>query len=394
MITFTTSRSLTALKNKVIIIGAAYPLRGGLAAFNERIARAFMEQGYEVVIHTFSMQYPRFLFPGKTQYSEGPPPEGLDIRVSIHSMNPINWIRVGRQISRERPELVVVKFWLPFMALCFGSLACFIRRNRYTKVISILDNVIPHERHLLDVALIRFFVRRVDAFIAMSESVLRELRRFNMTKPALYSPHPLYDHFGEAVSREEALRALGHSREYKYLLFFGFIRDYKGLDLLLHAFASCRLRTRNLRLIVAGEYYTDPRPYLEIIDRYGMSEEVYMHTDYIPDEKVSFYFSAADLVVQPYKTATQSGVTQIAYHFDKPMLVTRTGGLAEMVPHGKAGYVVEPDPGKIASAIDDFFENNRYNEMSAHVGKEKKKYHWSNMIKAIENLHKQLKNRT
>ncbi len=373
-------------KGSVCIIGSAYPLRGGLATYNERLARAFMAEGYRVVIHTFSLQYPGFLFPGKTQYADGPPPEDLDIRVSVNSVNPLNWIRTGRKIRKEKPDLVIMKFWIPFMAPCLGSLARLIRGNRYSRILSILDNVIPHEHHFSDFPLIRYFVKPVDGFVGMSASVLDDLNRFDSHSPRAYCPHPLYDNFGDPVDREQALEALGLDPSFRYLLFFGFIRDYKGLDLLLHAFASCRLMKHKLKLIVAGEFYTDPKPYLHIIEQYGMREELIMHNDFIPNERVSLYFCASDLVVQPYKTATQSGVTQIAYHFDRPMIVTRTGGLAEMVADGRVGYVVEPDPARISSAIHDFFEKGRFEEMSREVAIEKKQFSWTRMVRTLEQL--------
>ncbi|MGC9471883.1 MAG: glycosyltransferase [Bacteroidales bacterium] len=373
-------------KGKVTIIGTAYPLRGGLAAYNERLARAFMQHGYETVIHTFSMQYPGFLFPGKTQYAEGPPPGDLNILVTVNSVQPLNWLKVGRHIRKERPDIVIIKFWTPFMAPCLGTLARIIRRNRHTRVISILDNVIPHERHFYDLPLIRYFTGSVDGFIGMSESVLADLDRFNTSSPRAFCPHPLYDHFGQPVTRNEALQELELDPSYRYLLFFGFIRDYKGLDLLLRAFASVRKGKHPLKLLVAGEFYTDPGPYREIIEKNQMQEDVVLHTEFIPNEKVRYYFCAADLVVQPYKTATQSGVTQIAYHFDRPMVVTRTGGLAEMVPHGRAGYITEQAPEAITAAILDFFDRSRFQEMSDHVAEIKKTFSWERMVNTTEKV--------
>ncbi|HDR89272.1 MAG TPA: glycosyltransferase [Bacteroidetes bacterium] len=373
-------------KGKVTIIGTAYPLRGGLAAYNERLARAFMQHGYETVIHTFSLQYPGFLFPGKTQYAQGSPPGELNILVTINSVHPLNWQKVGRRIRKERPDIVIIKFWTPFMAPCLGTLARIIRRNRHTRVISILDNVIPHERHFYDLPLIRYFTGSVDGFIGMSESVLTDLARFNTSSPRAFCPHPLYDHFGQPVTRNEALQELELDPSYRYLLFFGFIRDYKGLDLLLRAFASVRKGKHPLKLLVAGEFYTDPGPYREIIEKNRMQEDVVLHTEFIPDEKVRYFFCAADLVVQPYKTATQSGVTQIAYHFDRPMVVTRTGGLAEMVPHGRAGYITEQAPEAITAAILDFFDRGRFQEMSDHVAEIKKTFSWERMVNTVEKV--------
>jgi glycosyltransferase involved in cell wall biosynthesis len=377
------------LKN-VVIIGSAYPLRGGLATYNERLARAFAENGDKAVIHTFSLQYPNFLFPGKTQYSEGPAPKDLDIRVTVNSINPLSWIKVGRMIKKQKPDLVIVKFWLPFMGPCFGTILRIIRKNKHTKVISIIDNIIPHEKRPGDRALSNYFVKAVDGFIAMSKAVLNDLATFDKNKPKLYSPHPLYDNFGALLPKEEAKKKLGLDPKFDYMLFFGFIRDYKGLDLLIEAFGDERFRKLPVKLVIAGEYYSDPAPYIELIKKHKLEEHIIQKTDFIPDNEVAPYFCASDIVVQPYKDATQSGVTQIAYHFERPMLVTNVGGLPEMIPHGKVGYVVEPIVKDIADALIDFYTKNREQEFVPNVASEKQKYSWSNMIGTIESLYQQI----
>lgn len=371
-----------------MIIGSAYPLRGGLATYNERLAKEYINQGHDVTIYTFSLQYPGFLFPGKTQYSSEPAPEGIPIRIKINSINPLNWVKVGRQIKKERPDLVIVKFWIPFMAPCLGTICRIIRRNKHTKIISIVDNLIPHEKRPGDLLLIRYWVNSADGFIAMSRSVLTEINHFltSKTKPTLFCPHPLYDNYGQPVSKAEAKKHLGLDSGCSYILFFGFIRDYKGLDLLLKAFADERLRAYPVKLLVAGEFYTDAKPYYDLIDQLHLREKVIMHNEFIPDSAVSDYFSAADLVVQPYKNATQSGVTQIAYHFNKPMIITNVGGLGEFVPDGKVGYVVEPSVPEIASSILRFFDEKKEDEFSANAAIEKQKYSWDNMVNAIESL--------
>jgi D-inositol-3-phosphate glycosyltransferase len=370
----------------VIIIGPAYPLRGGLATYNERLAREYIRKGDDVKIYTFSLQYPVFLFPGKTQYSTGPAPSDIPIRIRVNSVNPFNWWRVGRELKRIRPDLVIVKFWIPFMAPCLGTICRILRRNGHSKVVSIIDNIIPHEKRPGDRLLAQYWVGSADGFIAMSRSVIGDLQTFRTRAPMAYCPHPLYDNFGEVLSKSEALRRLGLDDRYRYLLFFGFIRDYKGLDLLLDAFADERFRKTPLKLLVAGEFYCDPAPYLEQIKRHNLGDHVIMSNDFIPDSAVANYFSAADLVVQPYKSATQSGVTQIAYHFNKPMVITDVGWLAEFVPHGKVGYVVKPEPPAIADAIVTFYEEQRENEFSANAAMEKQKYSWSRMVEAIEEL--------
>ena len=371
---------------KIIILGTAYPYRGGLSAFNERMAREYQRMGHEVEIYTFTLQYPGFLFPGKTQYSDEPAPEDLRIFRKVNSCNPFNWIKVGREIRRKRPDLMITKFWLPFMGPCFGTIARCVRRNRHTKLISILDNVIPHEHRIGDKMFARYFIRPTDGFVAMSKSVLQDLSLFDTQKPRRFCPHPLYDHYGELLPKAEALKLLSLDPGCRYVLFFGFIRAYKGLDLLLEAFADSRLKDLNVKLIVAGEFYGDPQPYLEQIKRLGIGERVVLATDFIPDHCVNRYFGACDIVAQPYKSATQSGVTQIAFHFEKPMLVTDVGGLAEIVPHGKIGYVVAPDAHEIADALVSYFENQCEEAFTQGVREEKRKYAWSSMTEAIEGL--------
>ncbi len=375
-------------KRKLVIIGSAYPLRGGLATYNERLAKEYIDQGYDVTVYTFNLQYPGFLFPGKTQYSSGPAPVDLPIKIRINSINPFNWWKVGKEIKKECPDLVIVKFWIPFMAPCLGTICRIIRKNKHTKIISIVDNLIPHEKRPGDRLLIRYWVNSADGFIAMSRSVLTEINQFLVSKPkpALFCPHPLYDNFGELVPKKEAQSHLGLDPGYSYILFFGFIRDYKGLDLLLKAFADERLRTYHLKLIVAGEFYTDAEQYYDLLDQFHLREHVIMHNEFIPDKAVSDYFCATDLVVQPYKNATQSGVTQIAYHFNKPMIITNVGGLAEFVLDGKVGYVVEPSVPEITSSILRFYNEKKEDEFSANAAVEKLKYSWGRMVEAIEKV--------
>ena len=371
---------------KIVLIGTAHPLRGGLATFNERLIAEYRKDGHDAVIYTFSLQYPSVLFPGKTQYSTETAPPGLPVHVRVNSINPLNWLSVGFELKRMKPDLVLVKYWMPFMAPCFGTICRIIRGNKHTRIITIIDNLIPHEHRPGDRMLSSYWIGSVDGCVAMSKSVLTELETFDPAKPKQYCPHPLYDNFGAAMSREAALEFLKLDPAFRYALFFGFIRDYKGLDLLLEAFGDPRFETSGLKLIVAGEFYGDPAPYLAIIHKHGMADRIVLKTDFIPDSQVRYYFSAADLVVQPYKSATQSGVTQIAYHFNKPMIITNVGGLAEFVPDGRVGFVVPPEPPAIAGAILKYFRDGLMEEFSKQAAIEKTKYSWNAMIRAIDLL--------
>jgi len=370
---------------KVVILGSAHPLRGGgLATFNERLARAFAEEGHEVVIYTFSLQYPGFLFPGKTQYSDEPAPADLEIKVKVNSVNPFNWIGVGRELRKMKPDLLVIRYWIPFMAPSLGTIASIVKKNRHTRVVAIADNIIPHEKRPGDSILTRYFVKKMDGFVTMSEAVRNDLMQFKISKEkSTFCPHPLYDNFGEPLSRKEARQLLNLEETANIVLFFGFIREYKGLDLLIKAFAEPALKDLPVKLLVAGEFYSSPEPYYQLAGALGLQERIIWHTEFIPNEKVRNYFCAANLVAQPYKSATQSGVTQVAYHFEVPMLVTKVGGLPEMVPHLKAGYVTDAEPAAIAEAIADYFRSNRQEAFKSFIKEEKKRFSWKNLVTAI-----------
>ena len=368
---------------RIGIAGTTWPYRGGLAAFNERLARQFMAEGHEVEIFTFTLQYPDFLFPGKTQYSDSPEPADLSITRTMNSINPFSWFSTARKIQKAKIDLLVIKFWIPLMAPCLGTIARLCRRKGI-RVVSILDNVIPHEPHFWDKWLIRYFVRSVDRFIAMSESVQKDCLAFRPKGPVMLNPHPLYDNFGQAVAKDKARQQLNLPQDKTILLFFGFIRDYKGLDLLMKAYKKAY--QENLLLVVAGEFYNNGAQYNELEKELGLAGQIVWRTDFIPDDQVRYYFSAADLIVQPYKTATQSGVTQIAYHFERPMLVTNVGGLAEIVPNGKVGYVCEVNENDIAEAIGSFAQMNakeRDELFLPNIQTQKQKYAWSAMTAKI-----------
>lgn len=367
----------------IAIIGSAHPLRGGgIATFNERLAEVLQQQGHQVTIYSFSLQYPSFLFPGKSQFTDEPAPKGLVIKSIINSINPLNWISVGDKIKQAKPDLVIVRYWLPFMGPCLGTILRIVRKNKHSRILCIADNVIPHEKKPGDIAFTKYFLKPVDVFVTMSRDVLQDLKKFT-NKTAVYSPHPVYDNYGEAVTKELACKKIGISPEGKYLLFFGFIRKYKGLDILLEAMADERIKQQGVKLIVAGEYYGDKDFYEQQIAKYNIKDSLLLFTDFIPNDEVRYYFGAADVVVQPYRTATQSGITQIAYHFEKPMIVSNVGGLAEAVPDGKVGFVTEPDPKEIIEAILKFYQPGSLPELHENILHEKNKYSWDTFIKAL-----------
>ncbi len=372
---------------KIILIGTAYPYRGGLASFNERLMSQFKVEGDEVEIKTFTLQYPSILFPGKTQFSTSENSNDFPIERCVNSINPFNWISVGKKIKQENPDIVIIKYWMPFMSPCFGTMARIIKGNKKTKIIAIADNIIPHERRFFDSWLTKYFVGCVDAWIAMSKSVFDDIEIFDKKVLRSLCFHPIFDNFGEKIEKEIAQQNLGLKVKEINILFFGLVRDYKGLDFLIKALSDPRLQGFPIHLTVAGEFYEPQGKYDEIISQLGL-KNITIHNKFIANEDVKNYFCACDLVVLPYKTATQSGVTQIAFHFERPMLVTDVGGLAEIVKHGKSGFVCQPNPQSLADSLFDFCENRT--DFSESLIEEKKKFSWASMTNAIRELHNKI----
>ncbi|MBQ0119395.1 MAG: glycosyltransferase [Bacteroidales bacterium] len=376
---------------KIVILGTAWPYRGGLATFNERLARQFQVEGHEVEIWTFTLQYPSFLFPGKTQYTTETAPKGLKISRVLNSCNPFNWLRLGRQIRNNQPDLLICCYWMAFFAPAYGLICRLAKKNGLTKCIALVHNMFPHEKSILDKLFAPYFVKAQNAFVTLSDAVAKDITTLNSTlytlnskQPSVaVSPHPIYDHYGERMSKEEACATLHLAPDKKYLLFFGLVRAYKGLDLLLDALERIKDTQPDVRLLIAGEFYEDEDKYRQQIARNGLEDRVILRNEFIPDADLRKYFGAADLIVQPYKSATQSGVTQVAFHFEKPILVTNVGGLGEIVHHGKMGYAVAPDSQEIAECMEDYFAHNRQSAFTAYLQKEKVKYGWDRMTKAF-----------
>ena len=378
---------------KIVILGTAYPYRGGLATFNERLARQFLSEGHEVEVWTFTLQYPSFLFPGKTQYSSEKAPNDLLIRRVLNSCNPFNWIRVGHQLRKAAPDMLICCYWMAFFAPAYGLISRIARRNGKTKAIALVHNMMPHEPSILDKLFAPYFVKSQNGFVALSESVKEDIEKIESSlpcgegrggvSPVSVSPHPIYDHYGERMTKEEACKALGLDPKKNYMLFFGLVRAYKGLDLLLDAFAQIKDQLPSLQLIIAGEFYENEEKYRAQITANGLDERVILRNEFIPDADLRKYFGAADLIVQPYKSATQSGVTQVAFHFEKPMLVTNVGGLGEIVHDHQMGYACAPTADAIAEDVLDYFTNNRQAAYTAYLQKEKTKYAWSKMTEAF-----------
>jgi glycosyltransferase involved in cell wall biosynthesis len=370
----------------IAFVGPMHPYRGGIAQFLEAMVRGFESRGSRVTAVTFTRQYPGLLFPGKSQLEQSS--GTLDVRPlrTLDSIGPLSWWRTAREIARVRPDLVVLKYWMPFLAPAFGSVVRLLRRQGIPSVI-VVDNAIPHERRPGDRLLGRYLLRAAKGLVVMSEAVEHDLHRLGITVPTCRVGHPVYDIFGPPQGSADARRALGLPEGAKVLLFFGFVRPYKGLQVLLEAMRRVADELPDAHLVVAGEFYEPEAPYREQIRKAGLTDRVHVFPDFIPSETVSRYFSAADLVVQPYLSATQSGVAQIAFHFEKPVLATDVGGLAETLGDGEAGLIVRPgDSGAVAAEVIRFFRENLAGRLVEGVRRRKTYYSWDRLLDAVESL--------
>ena len=373
----------------IVFLGPSYPYRGGIASFTERLAKEFNDQGYKTELYTFSLQYPSFLFPGKTQFSDAPPPLNLTIKQKVNSINPFNWIKVGRELRNKKPDIIIVRYWIPFMGPCLGTILRCVAKNKHTKIICIADNIIPHEKRIGDSLFTTYFIKPIHAFIALSNEVITDMNTLRIKQKKVMLPHPVFDHFGVKTTKQEALNKLNIKSDGGLILFFGFIRQYKGLDLLIKAMSDQRIKDLGIKLLIAGEFYEPKEKYTDLIASAGLAEQIIIHDQFIPENQIPYYFSAADVLVQPYISATQSGVTPLAFHFDLPMIVTNVGGLKEVVVDKSTGLVTEPNPTSIANSIVEYFATGK-NQFEEKLKIHKRQYSWSVFTDGILSLYKQL----
>ena len=371
---------------KIFIIGPAFPLRGGPAQFNENLCLELNKEGHDAQIISYKLQYPNFLFPGSSQFEKsGSAPLGIKIHTILNTINPFNWLMVARFIRKQKPDFILFRYWLPFFGPCLGTIGKLVKSH--TKVLALTDNIIPHEKRIGDHVFTKYFVKNCDGFIAMSKVVLNDLSIFTQNLNKAYSPHPMYENYGDPISIDLARKKLNLNPHDKIILFFGLIRHYKGLDILLEALAAPEIKNQGVKLLIAGEFYDDKNFYLQLIKKLKLQDHVIVHDKFIPNDEVRDYFCAANLVAQTYRNATNSGVTMVGYFYEKPMLVTNVGGLSEIVPNEVCGYVVENNCALISEKVVDFFANNRENEFVKNVKIEKKKYEWIEFINSLLTLY-------
>lgn len=372
---------------KITMLSAMYPYRGGIAQFSANIYRELERQNHEIQAVTFKRQYPDFLFPGETQFvTENDNADPIPTERLLDTINPMTYWATAKKIRSYQPDLLLLRYWMPFFAPSLGVVAGNMLPK--TKRVAILDNVTPHEKRFFDKAFNQYFLKRNDGFIVMSDTVLNDLLTFRPEAKYLRIDHPVYDHFGAAVPKEKACVELGLDPSKKQVLFFGFIRDYKGLDVLLEATAGL---PDDYTVIVAGEVYGSFDKYQEQIDRLGISSKVKLFNRYIGDQEVPLFFSAADVCILPYKSATQSGITSIAMHFALPIIATDTGGLKELIHHNETGLIVErPDSTLIRQAIIEYFTKGMRQQFSEALEKEKTEHSWSNFVTRLIGFSKEL----
>lgn len=372
----------------IVIIGTAYPLRGGIAHFNALLAR-HLKSHHQVATITFKRQYPAVLFPGKTQEEQGTAPGDISPAPQlVDSINPLNWITVARRVRSMNPDLIIFKYWLPFFGPCFGTIAKLAKRGTAAKVLYICDNIVPHERRPGDLTFTRYAFQQADSFIVQSDAVERDLNRLFPGSRYRKVAHPVYENFGSTIPKPEARKALGISAK-KVILYFGYVRPYKGLMVLFDAMKRIASASQpgEILLLAVGECYDDETAYRSYLRENGLESVVRFVPEYVPSDRVADYFGAADVVVLPYKSATQSGIVQIAYNFEKPVIATDVGGLAEVVKDGRTGFIVPPnDPQRLADAVTRYYDEQREEEFVGNVRKEKLKYSWANLVDAIEDL--------
>jgi glycosyltransferase involved in cell wall biosynthesis len=368
--------------SKIVLVGPAHPYRGGISDFNEAFASELQKNGHDVTIISFKLQYPSFLFPGKTQYRvEKNTNFSFQILNLINSINPLTWAKTCKEIIKLNPDKVFIRFWMPFFAPCFGYISKKLRNKNY-HVCGIVDNAIPHEKRIGDIKLVRYFLKQCDHIYTLSNKVSNEIKTISSDFKVTSLFHPVYNIYSEKPGRKEALSTLGLD-DSDYILFFGLIRKYKGLDLAIEAMSHPKLKDRKLKLLIAGEFYDDKNGYLQLIKELKLNN-IIIHDKFIPNHKVSSYFEVADLVLLPYITASQSGITQLAIHYQKPMLVNNVGGLPEVVKHNNDGFISEPNSSEIAKHILNFYDNDLLRKKIENAAKIKAdQFSWLEFINMV-----------
>jgi glycosyltransferase involved in cell wall biosynthesis len=373
---------------KIIIIGTAYPMRGGIAHYVALLYKVLIKRGNDVKIISFKRQYPSIFFPGKTQQDLSKEIEPIPSEPLLDSIGPLSWIRTFLAIYKEKADLVIFKYWMPFFAPCYAAISFLTRLFTRTKILYLCDNIIPHERRIEDRLLTRIGLWNVHYFIVQSKVVKNDLLYFRPNAIYKEVPHPVYEIFSNPYTRQHARKHFNFASKDKVILFFGYVRKYKGLHYLIDAMPLV-LKKTTVKLLIAGEFYDDEHQYQEQIKQLGIEDSVFVFGDYIPNEEVGLYYNASDVVVLPYVSATQSGIIQIAYNYDKPVITTNVGGLPEVIEEGKTGFIVpSEDAEALAESIIKFFKIKNKEKFTRNIREYKKQFSWDRMASEIEQIGK------
>lgn len=375
---------------KIAILGPASPYRGGIALHTNLLYEEFSSH-HHVDIINYKRLYPKIIFPGKTQYEQSETFSHIPSLRMIDFLNPLSWIKTAQSITSKNYDLIIIQFWQPFFSILLGTITRIIKNSSSkTKIISLCHNVAPHEGSPLDKLLTKFFFKSVHGFLIQSKSVVNDLLEIIPGAQYKYNPHPLYNVFGKALKSEQARTELNIKTDQPLVFYFGYIRKYKGLEYLIQAYPKIHSQIGG-KLLIVGEFYHNKQYYLDLIQESGVSDDIIVHDQYIPNDQVNLYFSAADILVLPYISATQSGITQIALSYDLPCVVTNVGGLPEVVHHGKTGFVVEPKDSKaISQAVIEYFTSCDKHKIAKNISRERQKYSWHKMKNTLIKLYKEI----
>ena len=374
---------------QIALISVAPPYRGGISKQTSILVEN-LSKNHSVDVINYSRQYPDFLFPGKTQYLDDKLENDNSSRM-IDSINPLTWFSTGNKLAKKNYDLVIFRFWNPFFAPALGVISGIIKKkSSYTKLMSLCDNILPHEKTPFAYFLTTYLFDKLDGHIVQSSQTENELQE--VVENPVYEKrfHPIYTNFPKKIDKITARKKLGLSAK-NIILYFGIIRDYKGFDILLNAIAELKDSGLDFHLLAGGECYGSDEKYTQLISNLGISDYITWHNKYIPDSEVSNYFSAADVVALPYRTASQSGVTQIAYSYDLPVIVTKVGGLPEIVDEGQSGFTIEPEnPTELANILEKNLKAGTFLEMATYIKKFKQKFSWEYFVNGIESVYSKI----
>jgi len=377
------------LKKKIILIGPAYPYRGGNALFVTHTYES-LKKHFDVKIYNYKLLYPSILFPGTTQFDESKG-QVFDIpneRV-VNSINPFNWFKVAAMLTRENADLVVFDWWHPFFGFCHGVISFLISKKYKNKILFITENVVSHEANSLDKFLTKIGLSSASKFLVLSGIVEKEVQQFSKGKKVYRSELPVYDCYKQVADEniKNLRKQFGFEDDSLVLLFFGYVRKYKGLDILIEAFPRILSEHQNARLLIVGEFYDDPKEYFELIKKLKIEKQVKVINQFVPNEDVGKYYNSADVVILPYRSATQSGILNVAYGFNKPVIVTDVGGLAEFVDEGKTGFVVKPNlPDAITEGVNNFLAAKTKTDFSFYIEERNRQNSFNQLPEVFEKI--------